>query len=138
MVSAIARIPEFGRFLPSRAVGLRVAYRPCSPKNLPRRSRDTGTHTGGYLPLKGHMSFRERMDGKGEERVYDFAGAGAPKTCRLFAYRRLPGLMPFVEISSNFLQKAPPDFISRGFVGRVTRRDGGFRQAIKGFFEGNG
>jgi len=43
-VSAIARIPEFGRFLPAWAGGLRVASRPCSPKNLPRRSRDLRVH----------------------------------------------------------------------------------------------
>jgi hypothetical protein len=32
-------IPDFGRNLPSRAIGLRAASPPCSPKFLPKRSR---------------------------------------------------------------------------------------------------
>jgi len=39
-VFAFGAIPDFVGFLPSRAVGLRVSYRPCSPKKPPRRSRD--------------------------------------------------------------------------------------------------
>ena len=45
-------IPDFGRLLPAGACGLRVAYRPCSPNNLPRRSRDTRVHPRTGLRLK--------------------------------------------------------------------------------------
>ncbi len=42
-------IPDFVGFLPSRALGLRVSYRPCSPKKPPRRSRDNHGFTHGQI-----------------------------------------------------------------------------------------
>ncbi len=42
-------IPDFVGFLPSRALGLRVSYRPCSPKKPPRRSRDNHGFTHGQV-----------------------------------------------------------------------------------------
>ena len=54
-----AASPTFGRFSPPRAAGLRAAYRPCSPKNLPQRSRAHGFTDGRVWTDKGQeMSFR--------------------------------------------------------------------------------
>ena len=59
-------IPDFVGFLPSRALGMRVSYRPCSPKKPPRRSRDKQVQ---------RVHPRTVWTGKGQGVVlYDFTG----------------------------------------------------------------
>ena len=56
-------IPDFGRFLPSRAYGLRAAKWPCSPKNLPHRSREYEFTDGRVLRVKDACPLHEYNTG---------------------------------------------------------------------------
>jgi len=69
--SASPSTPDFVGFSPSRAYGLRVAYRPCSPKKPPRRSRDTRVHPRtGWIFVKTFS--RNRRDGDISPRSFCF------------------------------------------------------------------
>jgi hypothetical protein len=132
-------IPEFVGFLLPRAIGLRVAYRPCSPKKPPRRSRDPRVHPRTGFTTKGQeMSFMTRTGKTG----YVPLSRERRRLGSFFACRRLLGLcLPAQNVPRLQLGMSGRAVASFLFCSRTEKRPHplanaahtGFRQRLVSF-----